>query len=100
MKRFQSIRWRLQLWHGLLLVSILIGFGVTAYQLESGRLSRRIDEELRQLLPVLVASQRPAGGRTVSRASSVFRPKMRLFLIARVPADFIMSCGCVTVKDR
>ena len=62
MKRFQSIRWRLQLWHGLLLVSILIGFGVTAYQLESGRLSRRIDEELRQLLPVLVASQRPAGG--------------------------------------
>ncbi len=62
MKIFQSIRWRLQLWHGVLLVSVLSGFGITAYQLEAGRLSRRIDEELRQKLPILVASQRPARG--------------------------------------
>lgn len=59
MKIFQSIRWRLQLWHGVLLVAVLSGFGITAYQLEAGRLSRRIDEELRQKLPILVASQRP-----------------------------------------
>lgn len=62
MKRFRSIRWRLQLWHGLLLFFILSGFGFTAYQWESGRISRQIDEELRQRLPVLVASQRPVRG--------------------------------------
>ena len=31
---FRSIRWRLQIWHGLMMVGVLIGFGVTAYQLE------------------------------------------------------------------
>ena len=56
---FQSIRWRLQLWYGLLLVAVLAGFGITAYRLESDRMVRRIDEELETRLPPLVASQRP-----------------------------------------
>jgi signal transduction histidine kinase len=60
MKFFQSIRWRLQLWYGLLLALLLGGFGVTAYQLESARQLRRIDEELQQRLPLLVKSQRPS----------------------------------------
>lgn len=59
MKFFHSIRWRLQLWYGLLLIAVLSGFGVTAYQLESGRQFRRLDEELRRRLPALVESQRP-----------------------------------------
>ena len=34
MKFFYSIRWRLQLWHGLLLMLVLAGFGFTAWQLQ------------------------------------------------------------------
>jgi heavy metal sensor kinase len=62
MKFYRSIRWRLQLWYGALLIAVLCGFGITAYQLESGRQFRRIDEELRQRLPVLVESQHPVRG--------------------------------------
>ena len=49
----RSIKWRLQLWYGLILVAVLAGFGFTAYQLEStayqlenARRLRRVDEEL------------------------------------------------------
>lgn len=62
MRRFRSIRWRLQLWYGLLLFMTLTGFGTTAYHLESGRQLRRMDEELRRLLPVLVSAQHPVRG--------------------------------------
>ncbi len=62
MKFFKSIRWRLQLWYGVLLIAVLSGFGITAYRLESARQIRRIDEELQQRLPVLVESQRPVRG--------------------------------------
>jgi len=62
MKFLQSIRWRLQLWHGVLLVVVLSGFGITAYRLEIARQIRRIDEELQQRLPVLVKSQHPVRG--------------------------------------
>ncbi len=62
MKFFHSIRWRLQLWHGVLLVVVLSGFGVTSWRLESARQFRRIDEELQQRLPVLVDSQHPVRG--------------------------------------
>src|SRR4051812_40996494 len=47
-----SIRWRLQLWHGLLLVVVLAGFGLTAYQLQRSTQLRRIDEELQARLTV------------------------------------------------
>ena len=46
MKLFKSIKWRLQLWYGLILLVVLAGFGFTAYQLEYGRQMRRIDGEL------------------------------------------------------
>jgi len=45
---FKSIRWRLQIWYGIILLTVLAGFGVTAYQLERGQKFRRIDEDLRQ----------------------------------------------------
>lgn len=58
----RSIRWKLQLWYGGLLLLLLSGFGFTAYQLESSRQLRHIDEELQQRLPILVNSQRPVPG--------------------------------------
>lgn len=54
-----SIKWRLQLWYGLMLVAVLTGLGVTAFQLESGRQFRHIDGELQRRLNVLAAALRP-----------------------------------------
>src|SRR5438046_404765 len=45
---FKSIRWRLQLWYGLLLLGVLAGFGLTAYELQRGKQFRRTDDELRR----------------------------------------------------
>ena len=46
MKLFHSIRWRLQLWHGLLLALVLTGFGFTAWELQRADELSRIDQEL------------------------------------------------------
>ncbi len=62
MKLPRSLRWRIQLWYGVLLGLLLAGFGVTAYQLERGRVLQRIDETLQQRVPLLVESQHPAPG--------------------------------------
>ena len=56
MKIFKSIKWRLQIWYGLILLVVLAGFGITAYQLERGQLLGRIDEELRRRLGILADS--------------------------------------------
>ncbi|MGB7746410.1 MAG: ATP-binding protein [Verrucomicrobiia bacterium] len=53
MKIFKSIKWRLQLWYGLILVVVLTGFGFTAYQLERGQLFGRIDDELHRRVGIL-----------------------------------------------
>ena len=45
---FNSIRWRLQIWHGLLLIVVLLGFGLTAYHVARDNQLRRIDQELSQ----------------------------------------------------
>ncbi len=79
MKFFQSIRWRLQLWHGVLLVVILSGFGITAYRLQNASELRRIDEELQKRLPVLVESQRPARGDRERRELTVSPADAALF---------------------
>jgi len=60
MKIPKSIKWRLQIWYGLILVIVLAGFGVTAYQLERGRLFGRIDNELHRRVGILAnALHRP-----------------------------------------
>jgi two-component system OmpR family sensor kinase len=60
----KSIKWRLQIWHGLILVAVLAGFGVTAYQLERGRQIGRTDSELHRRFDVLAKSlRRPPPGR-------------------------------------
>jgi len=45
-----SIRWRLQAWHGLILLVVLTGFGLTAYHVARDNQLRRIDQELDQRL--------------------------------------------------
>ena len=60
MKVFASIKWRLQLWYGLILVLVLVGFGATAYQLERNRQYSHIDQELHRRVGVLAnALRRP-----------------------------------------
>ncbi|MDQ8194934.1 HAMP domain-containing sensor histidine kinase [Coraliomargarita sp. SDUM461004] len=59
MKRpFQSIRWRIQVWHGLILFIAIAAFCMTAYQLAWLNQSRRIDREIqrheRQLFKSLI----------------------------------------------
>ncbi len=43
---FNSIRWRLQAWHGLILLGVLTGFGLTAYHVARDNQQRRIDRDL------------------------------------------------------
>lgn len=43
-----SIRWRLQIWYGVILLVLLAGFGATAFQLERGGMYRRVDDELQR----------------------------------------------------
>lgn len=51
---FKSIKWRLQLWYGLSLLVVLVGFGFTAFQLERARTLRKIDGELQRRADVLL----------------------------------------------
>jgi two-component system, OmpR family, sensor kinase len=51
---FQSIRWRLQAWHGLMLLVVLVAFGYTAWHLARDNRLRRVDQELqRRALPLV-----------------------------------------------
>jgi len=45
---FNSIRWRVQAWHSLILFVVLSGFGFTAYHVARDNQLRRIDQELDQ----------------------------------------------------
>ena len=60
---FKSIRWRLQIWYGLILMVVLAGFGFTSFQLERGRQFRRIDEELQRRVGTLANVFRQPPGR-------------------------------------
>ena len=57
----KSIRWRLQLWLGFLLVCVLTGFCVAVYQVQRVRHFRQIDEELEQRVATLGAALRGGG---------------------------------------
>jgi signal transduction histidine kinase len=57
----RSIRWRLQLWYGLILFLVLGAFGFTTNRLATVRQFRQIDQELQQRVSVLVAAMRPGG---------------------------------------
>jgi len=55
----RSIRWRMQVWHGLVLLAVLVGFGTTAYWLVRDIHFRRVDQELQRRLAVVAAAVRP-----------------------------------------
>lgn len=59
MKIFKSIKWRLQVWYGLILVLVLATLGFTAYKLESNLLFNRIDGELQRRFSVLADALHP-----------------------------------------
>lgn len=54
----KSIRWRLQLWLAFLLVCILTGFGVTAYQFQRITQLKEIDDEFVERVAALSADAR------------------------------------------
>jgi heavy metal sensor kinase len=57
---FNSIKWRLQLWYGLILAVVLLAFGNTAYQLEWDRQHRVIVDDFNAPFRMLMDSmQRP-----------------------------------------
>lgn len=58
MKPFGSIRWRLQLWYGLLIAGLLTICGLTAYHLERSERLERTDEELQRLAYAINGTQR------------------------------------------
>ncbi len=70
MKFPRSIRWQLQLWHGLLLLIVLCAFGVTAYQLEKAERTRENDAGVQHRLSLLVNTLRSASREEPRRARS------------------------------
>ncbi|MBU6408926.1 MAG: HAMP domain-containing histidine kinase [Verrucomicrobia bacterium] len=59
MKVFKSIKWRLQIWYGVILLVVLAGLGLTAYQLQRNRQFRQIDDELHRRFSIVAAWLRP-----------------------------------------
>jgi two-component system, OmpR family, sensor kinase len=53
-----SLRWRLQIWYGLLLVIVLCAFGFTAHHLERVERLRNVDNELQHRLSSVVSALR------------------------------------------
>jgi signal transduction histidine kinase len=58
---FNSIRWRLQLWHGLILVIVLAAFGFSAYHVTRDNQLRRADQDLDQSFMTLFRPEPPKG---------------------------------------
>ena len=75
MKIFKSIKWRLQIWYGLILVVVLAGFGATAYQMERNRQFRRVDDEIHRRIGLLERQlHRPPRGPEQGRLPDNFPP--------------------------
>lgn len=56
MKPSHSLRWRIQIWHGLLLSVVVTLSGIAAYRHQSTSEFRRVDHELQERLAVIVDS--------------------------------------------
>lgn len=69
-----SIRWRLQIWLGILLVGLLAAFGVVAWQMEKAQRVGRLDEELKQRAAALGVAVRGGGGGGGRSEPPDFRP--------------------------
>jgi two-component system, OmpR family, sensor kinase len=62
MRFFHSIRWRLQLWHGVMLALVLVGFAVTSWRLERATRFQGVDQELERRVGAIVNAMRRGGG--------------------------------------
>lgn len=58
----KSIRWRIQSWHGLLLLAVIAGFGAMTYRLQSNNTWRRADSEMEIRLGALTGELGRGGG--------------------------------------
>src|SRR6266536_757378 len=73
----KSIRWRLQLWLGFLLICVLSGFGVAVYQLQRINQLNQIDEELQRRLAALDSAVRGGPPPDFGRGHPPFEPEFR-----------------------
>lgn len=71
---FQSIRWRLQAWHGLMLLLVLAAFGATAWYLVRDNRLRRVDAELQRHAFPMIGMLNRFGGPPGDRGPGRFRP--------------------------
>ena len=63
---FNSIRWRIQAWNGLLMMVVIVAFGITIHRFEHVQRLRRADNELQQrstLITIAVPPDDVSGGR-------------------------------------
>jgi heavy metal sensor kinase len=88
MNLFRSIRWRFQLWYGLLLVLVLCGFGVTAYHLQSAQRTRQLDAELQRRLALLAGAMKRGGPPIPPPRGMPFPPRRQFRLTAEEAALF------------
>ena len=56
-----SLRWQLQLWHGLLLALVLAGFAWTSWRLQRASLFARVDQELERHAQLVIRELHPHG---------------------------------------
>jgi two-component system OmpR family sensor kinase len=59
MKIFKSIKWRLQIWYGFILVAVLAALGVTAYQLELNAQLGHINSDLESRFSAIANALHP-----------------------------------------
>ena len=58
----ESLRWRIQIWHGFLLAAVLSGLALAAWRHQSDREMQRVDGELRQRVRSLAEALRGPRG--------------------------------------
>lgn len=75
---FHSIRWRVQVWHGLILLVVIVAFCLTAYRLAWNNQFRRIDRNLvqteRSLIHVLMDSSQTGQAADPTEKRQPFSP--------------------------
>jgi len=67
MKLPTSIKWRLQLWYGLILIFVLSALGIAAYSMQRARTYHDIDDALKLRVNILTEALHPNGQRGIRR---------------------------------
>ncbi len=101
MNLFHSIRWRLQIWHGAVLLLVLTAFGFTAYQLAHENRFRMIDRELQKATDRLFKSFAPKEHPDKGKAPPDFSrsPGKPPSDFSKGPAEMLMSVDIPEPED-